>query len=89
MDKKEITIPKFLLKEKVPIDEQLVQYKEVNDELIVILKGFILSFNGEDYPKGFWPLMDQARDVIEKYENFKPLEKELEYYKTGGYDGSW
>lgn len=85
---KEITIPKFLLKEKVPIDEQLIQYKQVNDEVLTIISEFIASFNGEDYPKGFWPLMDRAKEVLERYKNFKPLEKELEAFKNGGYNGS-
>ena len=63
----DLNIPRFLLKDKMPMSELVENLKKRNTDLSVALEELVESFNGKDYEKGFWPTMDKAVEALEKH----------------------
>ncbi len=62
-----LNIPRFLLKDKMPMSELVEHLKKRNTDLSAALEELVESFNGKDYDKGFWPTMDRAVEALEKH----------------------
>lgn len=69
-----LNIPRFLLINKTPLPIQVENLKKQNTDLATSLEEIVESFNGKDYPPGFWPAMDRAVAALEKH---KQLMKEV------------
>ncbi len=62
-----LNIPRFLLKDKMPLLELVENLKKRNADLSAALEEIVEAFNGKDYEKGFWPTMDKAVEALEKH----------------------